>query len=211
MLIDKETIHYIIVYFSHLMTDDEKLALKYKMFIHKTSDNPEMKKTLTEQDWISSNPEGSPLLQNSYDEFKLKIVQRIMSEVPEKIFFNNCPQCNRLSRTPFAKQCRYCGYSWHHVTAKFKIDSVFQLTGRGFYLLGEIIEGEVNPGQLIDLKVLGINNDIKIKSIELADKQSNGEPWNGIGLAINELTGEDMQHLKQICSLHPVINIINPL
>lgn len=114
----------------------------------------------------------------------------------------------KLARTPYAKQGRFCGYSRHHSTAQFKLDNVFHLTGRGFYLLGEIIEGEINPGQLVDLKVLGINKDLKVASVELADKPYDGKPWNGVGLAINELTGEDIQHLKQQCLLHPVINII---
>lgn len=82
----------------------------------------------------------------------------------------------KLARTPYTKQCRFCGYSSYHIAAKFKLDNVFHLTGRGFYLLGEIIEGEINPGQLVDLKVLEINKDLKIAYVELADKQSNGKP-----------------------------------
>lgn len=206
---DKETIHYIITYFSNLMTHHEKLALKSYMF--KTSDNPKMKRILIEKNGISSDPEITSLLQNGYDEFEFKIVQRIMAETPEKIFFNNCPQCNRLARTPHAKQCRYCGYSWHNRVAQFKIDGAFQLTGRSFYLLGEIIEGEINPGQLMDLKTIGLHKKVKIESIELGDKPNNGKPWNGIGLATHELTEEDKEYIKQQASLHPVINIISSL
>ncbi|MBP2617544.1 hypothetical protein [Chryseobacterium jejuense] len=205
---DKETIHYIITYFSNLMTNREKLALKSHMFTYKTSDNPEMRKILTKRNWISSDPEITSLLQNDYDEFELKIVQRIMAETPEKVFFNNCSQCNKLARTPYAKQCRFCGYSWHNLVAKFKIDSVFQLTNRSFYMLGEIVEGEINPYQLMDLTVLGLHKKIKIESIELGDKPNNGKPWNGIGLGTNELTEEDKLYLKQQSFLHPIINII---
>jgi hypothetical protein len=47
-------------------------------------------------------------------EEKLKqfIVQRIAGEQGNKIL-NYCPKCNRLARTPLAKQCRYCGHDWH--------------------------------------------------------------------------------------------------
>lgn len=191
------------------MTYREKLALKSHMFTYKTSDNPEMKKVLTEKNWISSDSEIISLLQNGYDEFELKIVQRIMAETPEKVFFNNCPQCNKLARTPYAKQCRYCGYNWHNLVAKFKIESVFQLTNRSFYLLGEIIEGEINPEQLIDLTILGLDKKIKIRSIEFADKLNQGKQWNGIGLGTDELTEDDKLYLKQQSYLHPIINIIN--
>ncbi|WP_250254730.1 hypothetical protein [Chryseobacterium sp. Marseille-Q3244] len=190
---DKETVRYIITYFRHLITDDEDLALKYHIFTYKTSDNPET---------------GS-LVKHSHDEFEFNVAQRIMAETPEKVFFNTCPQCKRLARTPYAKQCRYCQYSWHNLVAKFKIDSVFQLTNRSFYLLGEIVEGEINPGQLMDLEALGLHKKIKIESIELGNKPANsGKLWNGIGLGTNELTEEDKQYIKQQSSLHPIINII---
>lgn len=206
---DKETISYIINYFSHLMTHREKLAWKSHVFTYKTSKNAEMRKILIKENWISSDPEITSLLQNGYDEFELNIVKRIMAETPEKVFFNNCPQCNRLARTPYAKQCRHCGYSWHNLVAKFKIDSAFQLTDRSFYFLGEIIEGEINPGQLMDLTTIGLHKKIKIESIELGNKPNNGNPWNGIGLGTNELTEDDKEYVKQQASLHPVINIIS--
>lgn len=36
-----------------------------------------------------------------------------MNEIPEKVFFNNCPKCGKLAITPQAKQCRFCSYNWH--------------------------------------------------------------------------------------------------
>lgn len=207
---DKETVHYIITYFRNLMTHDEKLALKSQRFTYKNYGSSEMNRTLKEKGRISSDPEIAAFLQNGYDEFELNVAQRIMAETPEKVFFNNCPQCSRLARTPYAKQCRHCGYSWHKLVAKFKIDSVFQLTNRSFYLLGEILDGEINPGQLIDLTATGLHKKIKIESIELVDKPNDGKPWNGIALGTNELTEEDKKYLKQQSFLHPIINIINP-
>ncbi|MEN4762321.1 MULTISPECIES: hypothetical protein [unclassified Chryseobacterium] len=85
---DKETLKYIITYYSNLMTTDEKIHLKHKIFI----------------------PE------NDYEEFEINIANRIIKESSQKIFFNNCPQCEKLARTPFAKQCKYCGHSWHSVS-----------------------------------------------------------------------------------------------
>lgn len=98
----------------------------------------------------------------------------------------------------------------YKITAKFKIEDVFQLTDRRFYLLGEIIEGEINPGQLMDLETIGLHKKIKIESIELGNKPNNGKPWNGIGLGTNELKEDDKLYLKQQSSLHPTINIITP-
>ncbi|MDR4892202.1 MULTISPECIES: hypothetical protein [unclassified Chryseobacterium] len=204
---DREAIDYIIRYFGKLMTENEALALNNHMYYSKSSENAYLRNLMTERGWIKSDPEITKLLENGYETFQQNVVMRILAETPEKVFFNNCPKCNRLARTPYAKQCRHCGYSWHDVTVKFKIDSVFQLTNRSFYLLGEIIEGEIHPGQLMDLTVVGLHKKITIGSIELADRMNNGKPWNGIGLGTHELTEEEKQHLKQKSFLNPIINI----
>ncbi|RXM41502.1 hypothetical protein BOQ62_00035 [Chryseobacterium sp. CH21] len=111
---DRETINYIIRYFRKLMTDDEALALNHHMYTFKSSENVYMRNLMIKRGWISSDPEVTKLLENGYEVFEQNVVTRIMTETPEKVFFNNCPKCHRLARTPYAKQCRYCGYSWHH-------------------------------------------------------------------------------------------------
>jgi hypothetical protein len=204
---DRETINYIIRYFGKLMTRDEALALNHHMYTLKSSESEQIRNVMIKRGWINSDPEVIKLLEHGYEVFEQNVVTRIIAETPEKVFFNNCPKCNKLARTPYAKQCRHCGYSWHDVTAKFKISSAFQLTNRSFYLLGEIIEGEINPGQLMDLTILGLHKKIKIRSIELADGMDNEKPWNRIGLGTNDLTEDEKQHLKQKSFLNPIINI----
>ncbi len=109
---DNETARYIRTYFSQLMTEDEQLALKYHMYTYKTEDNPRMREIMIERGWISERPDIKEFLKDGYDEFELNVAKRIMKESPEKVFLNNCPKCNKLARTPFAKQCRYCSHSW---------------------------------------------------------------------------------------------------
>ena len=41
-----------------------------------------------------------------------KIAYRLLEEHSKELL-NNCPKCGGLARTPFAKQCRHCGYDWH--------------------------------------------------------------------------------------------------
>ncbi|MDR6486521.1 hypothetical protein J2799_001006 [Chryseobacterium vietnamense] len=189
------------------MTRDEVLALNHHMYTLKSSESEQIRNVMIKRGWINSDPEVIKLLEHGYEVFEQNVVTRILAETPEKVFFNNCPKCNKLARTPYAKQCRHCGYNWHDVTAKFKISSAFQLTNRSFYLLGEIIEEEINPGQLMDLTILGLHKKIKIGSIELADGMDNEKPWNRIGLGTNDLTGDEKQHLKQKSFLNPIINI----
>ena len=99
---DQETVKYITRYFSHLMTDDEKAALKYQMYMYKSSDNEKQRKIMIEKGWIRQTTETDDLLRKGYEEFETNVAKRIVTQTPEK-----------LARTPVAKQCRYCGLSWH--------------------------------------------------------------------------------------------------
>lgn len=192
------------------MTDDEKLALKYHMYTYKTEDNPQMRKAMIDRGWISERPEVKEFLKDGYEEFELNVARRIMKETPEKVFFNNCPKCNKLARTPYARQCRHCGHSWHNLTvAQFKLDSSFQLTGRHFFLLGQITKGEVKQGQFMDLTMLGLNKKPKIEAIEFALKRQDGKVWEDIGLGTNDLTEEDKEVLKKVGSFGTPFDIIN--
>lgn len=112
----RETINYVIRYFSELLTEDEALALNHHMYTLKSAENTSLRNKMAELGWINSDPEITRLLELGYEVFEQNVVTRIMVEVPQKVFFNNCPKCNKLARTPYAKQCRHCGYSWHHLT-----------------------------------------------------------------------------------------------
>lgn len=192
------------------MTDDERLALNYHMYTYKTEDNPKMRKLMVERGWISEQPEIKAFLNDGYEVFELNVARRIMKEVPEKVFLNNCPKCNKLARTPFARQCRHCGYSWHNLTvAQFKLESSFQLTGRHFFILGQITKGEIKQGQFMDLTMLGLNKRPKIEAIEFALKRQDGKIWEDIGLGTNELSEEEKQYLKSLGSFGTPFDIIN--
>lgn len=109
---DKETVSYIINYFSVLLKDKEKLALKYLMNPSKSEDNAVILKIMKTSGWISDNEDVRDLLKDGYEPFELKIAKKIINQFPEKVFLNNCPKCNKLARTPDAKQCRHCGHQW---------------------------------------------------------------------------------------------------
>ena len=75
---------YIIDHYLHLLPLEEKSKLKY------------------------------PYLRvEEIDEEKSRLAEIIAMDYKDKVFFNNCPNCGKLARTPKAKQCRFCGYDWH--------------------------------------------------------------------------------------------------
>ena len=53
-------------------------------------------------------------LKDGYDAFQEQTRDRLLLDNEDKIFINRCPSCKRIVRTPKAKQCLWCGRSWHH-------------------------------------------------------------------------------------------------
>lgn len=206
---DKETARYIKNYFSRLMTDDERLALKYHMYTYKTEDNPAMRKLASDRGWISERPEIREFLKGGYEEFELNLARRILKEMPEKVFLNNCPKCYKLARTPFARQCRYCGHNWHDLTvAQFKLERSVQQAGGPFFLLGRITKGEAAPGQFVDLTMLGLSQRPVIEVIESEFSRQDGKSYEGVGLGTNELTEEDKTYIINVGSFGTPFDII---
>lgn len=59
-----------------------------------------------------NNPDALALVALGREEAEKKIARRIYNDHHKQII-NLCPSCNRLARTPTAKQCRHCGHDWH--------------------------------------------------------------------------------------------------
>ena len=115
---DKETVRYIMKYFSNLLTEEEKRAWRHQTFTEKVmySTNPEKRtKRWKEKGLLTDDAAILALLAKGYDNFELKVAERVMRERRDEIFLNNCPKCDRLARTPKARLCRHCGYSWHQL------------------------------------------------------------------------------------------------
>lgn len=192
------------------MTNDEKLALKYHMYTYKTEDSPQKRKIMVDKGWISERSDIQEYLKNGYEEFELNVARRIMQEMSEKVFLNNCPKCNQLARTPYARQCRHCGNNWHNlIVAQFKLTSSFRITGRQFFLLGQITKGEIKQGQFMDLTMLGLNKRPKIVAIESAIKRQDEKVLEDIALGTNELTEEEKEFITSIGSFGTPFDILS--
>jgi hypothetical protein len=112
---DKETANYIIQYFSQLLTQEERLAIKHTMSLEKLSNstNSNLDKIFKQAGWITENQTAIDLLKDGYDAFEIKVAKRICNNHQQEVFLNNCEKCGKLARTPYAKQCRHCGHNWH--------------------------------------------------------------------------------------------------
>ena len=113
---DKATAKYILNYYSHFMTPHEARAWKHHSSTIKLSgkDNPNLAKMYRKKGWLTEDKAALDLLKEGWGNFELTTAERILTDEKEKIFFNMCPKCRQLARTPTAKQCRHCGLDWHN-------------------------------------------------------------------------------------------------
>lgn len=208
---NNETARYIIIHFPNLLNEKERVAIRHQNSLSKLSDkqDPIRTKNYKEKGWLTDDPEVLELLKHGYDKFELTTAQRIVDESGDQVFLNTCPKCNRLTRTPQARQCRHCGHNWHELTiASFKLNDSFQLTGRKFYLTGEIVKGQVEVGNFIDLTMVGLNCKPKIEAIEFALKRKNETSTEDIALGTNELTEKQKEYLKKLGSFGTPFDIV---
>jgi hypothetical protein len=52
-------------------------------------------------------------LEHGAESFRRGVRERLLREKAEDIIINRCPSCDRIVRTPRARQCLWCGYDWH--------------------------------------------------------------------------------------------------
>lgn len=114
--ITPEKANYIIIHYMSLLTEPEMTALKHHRHSLKLQELPDSElrtKIYLRNQWLSDEPEILKQLEEGYVQFILTTAERILRENPDKVFFNLCPRCDKLARTPQANQCRFCGYDWH--------------------------------------------------------------------------------------------------
>lgn len=109
-----ELTQYVFSNYGHLMTIREIAADRTITVRQKAGDSalPKLREMLTRK-WVSNDPEVLQLLEGGSEQFYVNVRERILREHSAEAFLNRCPQCGGLARTPRAKQCRHCFFSWH--------------------------------------------------------------------------------------------------
>jgi ssDNA-binding Zn-finger/Zn-ribbon topoisomerase 1 len=99
------------------MTDCERAGLKAlhmekKAALH-AQEGLEKQASLERKRYTDMNkPSVSEALKMGDSAFMRKIRKRILMEHSDQIELNRCPKCDRIPRTPKAKQCPWCRHSW---------------------------------------------------------------------------------------------------
>lgn len=75
--------------------------------------NVTMYKFFMKDENVLDNKEIRELVSGGFEAFKEKVVVRIWKEHKDELELNLCPRCNKIARTPWASQCRFCFFDWH--------------------------------------------------------------------------------------------------
>jgi len=118
---DLELARYITTHYAHLMSRDERLAYRHLATTYKVTGNRSDAAGQAEvraaggvrARWLSEQPHVQELAAGGLDAFLIRAGERILREHPHEVVLNRCPKCGGLTRTPTAKLCLHCGYSWH--------------------------------------------------------------------------------------------------
>lgn len=214
---DLVTAHYIIHYFPRLLTQEEASALIHYNTLTKIGAPEKYNSTEAyqqrlnshkERHHITENPEVLKLLESGIEHFYLNTAARIQEQAVDKVYFNYCPKCKQLARTPYAKQCRHCGYNWHYtVRADFRISLIFELQTQPstLFIAGDLVKGTIKEGMSIDLTFLGVAAKPRIADINYLDHIADKRTQLTLSVRVNST--EDREYLKKRGSLAVPITI----
>jgi len=202
-----ETAYYIIHHFPRLLTAMEHAAIRHYNTTskigaaekyHSVETYNEKIKWHKEHNNLTDDPSILKLLENGIQALYIMAATRIKEEAPDKIYFNNCPECDQLARTPYARQCKYCGHSWHDtIAAQFKATNVFSLTQRPntLFYSGNIISGTIKIGMKLDLTFHAVAIKPKITAIEHLDFMAEKKAELALGVIIEK--SKEVEYLKR--------------
>lgn len=190
---------YIIDYFPRLMTLLERKALHYNMVstkLGKVEDYDsieifEQRKHFFERKlgYDINSEEVAELLKDGYNNFILKTAKRIEENAADEYRINKCPNCNAITKTPYANLCLKCKLSWHsRVAGYFSFKSLGKRNGStNMWLEGMRIKGSIDVGDCIDLTFFQLNIIAEIKEIKTEPKSINrvGEASMSLGINLN--------------------------
>lgn len=198
---DQETARYLRTCYQNLFTPVERGALNHAIYSAKLEayGRDRWEKIYLEKGFISDDPAVLALLTDGFEVFERNAADRILSVHGHRIYLNRCRKCDRLARTPKAKQCRYCGYRWHDLTAAtLMFEDVFTITGRGPVIVTDFVDnGTIQIGQFANLTLLGVNKHLLIKGVEFALIRRNGVARDLPSLMLPDLSKEDLEWLKE--------------
>ena len=107
-----ELVDYIYDYADKFKTEKEHIAHRMLIYARKGMSASTLNR-MKGLGWYDDGEEIKAMVAGGYEVFKRKVVERIYREHRHELNLNCCPKCGKITRTPWAKQCRFCFHQWH--------------------------------------------------------------------------------------------------
>ena len=105
---------YIFHNYRHLLSTEEQVAWKAISAYYKAEgDETSAACRLAMRELAINTDRRQEVLRDPLT-FYVAVRDRLLTECAQDIVLNHCPKCGALARTPKARLCPQCGYSWHH-------------------------------------------------------------------------------------------------
>lgn len=107
---------YVLDHYSQFNTDVENKAGWVAYFVVGNKLDTEAMIKLAHSRWRAvDGAVVAELLKDGVESYRWRTAQRILREHGDEVFVNRCGRCDRIVRTPKARQCFWCGFDWHAV------------------------------------------------------------------------------------------------
>ena len=107
---DEHLASYILSYYNHLLTSEERATIQNFGRQWKSEHRSIFESAA---DKIAVDAKLRALFAESVRPFNERLCERVLREHLEELLLNYCPRCGALAKTPTAKQCHKCFFSWH--------------------------------------------------------------------------------------------------
>ncbi len=107
--------HTVLRYHPHLLTEFERKAIvafdaRWRIAL---AHDPEVMQHQLRQAGVFDTPGLGAVMSRGYETFCRDIAARVLLEHATDLVLNRCPRCDRIVRTPKARQCLWCFHDWH--------------------------------------------------------------------------------------------------
>ncbi len=117
---DRELTRYILNHYPHLLTGLELRVTQAIRARAKSAEasSPNMAEMLNRRWGAPGDCEVEAALAAGPEAYERKIRDRLLAEHAAVVIVNRCRRCERVVRTPQARQCFWCGFEWHDSEAE---------------------------------------------------------------------------------------------
>jgi hypothetical protein len=110
---DSAEVEYILKYFLFLLDKEDGLLRKKFTYEQQSTYMDERRLEWIKRRLEVTDEELDDKNFPGFTNFHSDVAKFIKDKFPEEVFYNHCPKCNGIARTPWAKQCPHCFHSWY--------------------------------------------------------------------------------------------------